>query len=94
MLVVFRLNKLLSFRHSIAALLACFPQLNPSPARKPKPRGRRLAMISWLPWPAAFAVVLISILLHPIVVRIRRRNQGVRPDGLQVLSDPENPKVE
>lgn len=51
-------------------------------------------MMSWLRWAATTIVVLSSMLLYPILVKIRRRNQEPRPDGIKVLSDPKNPKFE
>ncbi|KAK0710851.1 hypothetical protein B0H67DRAFT_554915 [Lasiosphaeris hirsuta] len=36
----------------------------------------------------AAIVLLISIILHPIAARIRRRNRHVRPQGLVVVSNP------
>ncbi len=43
---------------------------------------------------ATLVVVLASAMLYPVVVKLRRRNRESRPDGLKVLSDPENPKFE
>jgi hypothetical protein len=44
-------------------------------------------------WAAAAAAVLTSVLLHLIATEIRRRREG-RPDGIEVISDPEDPAFE
>jgi len=52
-------------------------------------------MASWLPWAATTAAVLLaSILLFPIIARVRRRGGETRPDGLQVIPDPDSPTFE
>jgi len=51
-------------------------------------------MTVWTPWAVTITVLLVSVLLYPIVVKIRRRNKETRPDGLQVIYNPENPAFE
>ncbi|KAI0413187.1 hypothetical protein F5X98DRAFT_391141 [Xylaria grammica] len=46
-------------------------------------------------WITAFAVMLGSLFwLYPLVSRIRRRGKEPRPDGIQIISNPNNPKFE
>ncbi|KAH7111684.1 vegetative incompatibility protein HET-E-1 [Dactylonectria estremocensis] len=52
------------------------------------------AMVGWTSWAATCAVVLGSALLYPTAVKIRRRRQKPRPDGIQVVSDPSGAKFE
>lgn len=51
-------------------------------------------MMGRIRWAATLAVVLSSVLLYPIVVKVCRRSRKGRPDGIQVLSDPENSDFE
>ncbi|RWA04714.1 hypothetical protein EKO27_g10397 [Xylaria grammica] len=46
-------------------------------------------------WITAFTVMLGSLFwLYPLVSRIRRRGKEPRPDGIQIISNPKNPKFE
>ena len=51
--------------------------------------------MDWIRWAVTLVVILTSCaLFYPVVVRIRRRSQKDRPDGIQVLSDPPNAEFE
>ncbi|KAI0903399.1 armadillo-type protein [Ustulina deusta] len=48
-----------------------------------------------LGWLTACAAVLASLFfLYPLASRIQRRNQGTRPNGIQIISNPANAKFE
>ncbi len=50
--------------------------------------------MSWLRWAATAIVVLCSVLLYPILVKIRRRHQEPCRNGIEVLSEPKNHRFE
>jgi hypothetical protein len=50
--------------------------------------------MDWMRWAATLAVVLASVLLYPVFAKLRRRSRQSRPDGIQVLSNPPDPKFE
>ncbi|KAI1146605.1 hypothetical protein F4825DRAFT_188221 [Nemania diffusa] len=46
-------------------------------------------------WVAACIVVLASFaFLYPLTSKIRRRDHGTQPNGIQIISDPDNAKFE
>jgi hypothetical protein len=66
-------------------------QASKLPSQTRTRRQSRTTMTVWASWAATITVLLASVLLYPIVVKIHRRNKETRPDGLQVISNPENP---
>lgn len=54
--------------------------------------------MNWTRWAATLTVVLVSVVLasvlRPVFLRLRRHSQQSRLDGIQVLSNPKNPKFE
>ena len=54
--------------------------------------------MAWMRWAATLTIVLVSVVLasvlRPVFRKFRRHSQQSRLDGIQVLSNPENPKFE
>jgi hypothetical protein len=45
-------------------------------------------------WATTLAVVLVSALLYPVAIRIRRRAKGDRFYGIKELANPEDAKFQ